>query len=215
MQTNRTLMLLVVLIGLALSQTAQAFYNPSAGRWLNRDPIEEKGGLNVYGFVDNSPIGRLDPYGQDPWGGNKLFFWLFGRCICNQSLFNPRTHCCIDGEVLPRKPIETGVVTHTWHQNPNGPGKYHVWLTWDGGSADSNGDSVIFEPGNRRISSPALSMPSPSEDKTLLLSPCKYDFKKLNACLSTKGATEKGKPGGLCSELPPKWISECMKESER
>ena len=27
------------------------FYNPNMGRWLNRDPIEEQGGHNLYGFV--------------------------------------------------------------------------------------------------------------------------------------------------------------------
>lgn len=27
------------------------YYNPEMGRWLNRDPIEEEGGLNLYGFV--------------------------------------------------------------------------------------------------------------------------------------------------------------------
>jgi len=27
------------------------FYNPELGRWINRDPIEEEGGLNLYGFV--------------------------------------------------------------------------------------------------------------------------------------------------------------------
>jgi RHS repeat-associated protein len=39
------------------------YYNPSTGRWLSRDPIAEKGGLNLYGFVRNSPIGRFDVLG--------------------------------------------------------------------------------------------------------------------------------------------------------
>jgi len=30
------------------------YYNASTGRWPNRDPIEEQGGLNVYGFVRNA-----------------------------------------------------------------------------------------------------------------------------------------------------------------
>ncbi len=29
-------------------------YNPEAGRWINRDPIAEEGGLNLYGFAGNS-----------------------------------------------------------------------------------------------------------------------------------------------------------------
>ena len=39
-------------------------YNPSLGRWLSRDPIEETGGLNVYGFVGNGPVQRIDPDGR-------------------------------------------------------------------------------------------------------------------------------------------------------
>ena len=30
------------------------FYNPKTGRWLTRDPIEEKGGANLYAFTENN-----------------------------------------------------------------------------------------------------------------------------------------------------------------
>ena len=39
------------------------YYNPSTGRWLSRDPIEENGGVNLYGFVSNDPIGATDNLG--------------------------------------------------------------------------------------------------------------------------------------------------------
>ncbi|MBC8009214.1 MAG: hypothetical protein H7067_03860, partial [Burkholderiales bacterium] len=39
------------------------YYNPSTGRWLSRDPIEERGGLNLYGMVGNNPIGWIDILG--------------------------------------------------------------------------------------------------------------------------------------------------------
>ena len=32
---------------------AEAFYNPTFGRWFCRDPIQEKGGLNVCMYVDS------------------------------------------------------------------------------------------------------------------------------------------------------------------
>ena len=32
-------------------------------RWLNRDPLEEAGGINLYGFVGNGPLNGVDPYG--------------------------------------------------------------------------------------------------------------------------------------------------------
>jgi RHS repeat-associated protein len=41
------------------------YYNPSSGRWLSRDPIEEEGGLNIYGFVKNSPLNFIDRDGRD------------------------------------------------------------------------------------------------------------------------------------------------------
>jgi RHS repeat-associated protein len=39
------------------------YYNPSIGRWLDRDPIEEKGGINLYEFVSGDPIFRIDGLG--------------------------------------------------------------------------------------------------------------------------------------------------------
>jgi RHS repeat-associated protein len=39
------------------------FYAPWLGRWLNRDPIQEQGGLNLYGFVGNNGVGKIDPLG--------------------------------------------------------------------------------------------------------------------------------------------------------
>jgi len=38
-------------------------YNPGLGRFISRDPIAERGGLNLYGYVSNNPINRRDPLG--------------------------------------------------------------------------------------------------------------------------------------------------------
>jgi len=43
-------------------------YDPTMGRWLNRDPIGEAGGLNLYGYVLNNPVNLDDPLGLDPPG---------------------------------------------------------------------------------------------------------------------------------------------------
>ena len=40
------------------------FYSPSLMRWINRDPIEEDGGLNLYGFCGNCPIYYFDGLGN-------------------------------------------------------------------------------------------------------------------------------------------------------
>ena len=39
-------------------------YNPALGRWLQRDPIEYDGGINLYGYVDSAPVGLFDPNGM-------------------------------------------------------------------------------------------------------------------------------------------------------
>lgn len=43
---------------------AQGFYNPSTGGWLNRDPLGEAGGINLYGFNFNNPVDRVDTDGR-------------------------------------------------------------------------------------------------------------------------------------------------------
>ncbi len=42
------------------------YYSPELGRWLTKDPTEEKGGLNLYGFCNNDGIGNIDYLGEFP-----------------------------------------------------------------------------------------------------------------------------------------------------
>ncbi|MBN8457991.1 MAG: RHS repeat-associated core domain-containing protein [Verrucomicrobia bacterium] len=46
------------------------WYDPLTGRWPSRDPIEERGGVNLYGFVENNSVHRFDAFG------------LSGSCRC-------------------------------------------------------------------------------------------------------------------------------------
>jgi RHS repeat-associated protein len=39
------------------------FYSPGLGRWINRDPIREQGGLNLYAFSGNTPLNAMDAHG--------------------------------------------------------------------------------------------------------------------------------------------------------
>jgi RHS repeat-associated protein len=40
------------------------WYDPLTGRWSSRDPIEEEGGMNLYGFVGNNGIDFFDMLGE-------------------------------------------------------------------------------------------------------------------------------------------------------
>jgi RHS repeat-associated protein len=46
-----------------LSHFGYRFYSPVLGRWITRDAIGYAGGLNLYGFVGNNPVIRIDPLG--------------------------------------------------------------------------------------------------------------------------------------------------------
>ena len=41
------------------------FYDPLDGRWLNRDPIGTRGGLNLYAMLDNNPLSYIDLLGLE------------------------------------------------------------------------------------------------------------------------------------------------------
>jgi RHS repeat-associated protein len=44
------------------------YYSPTLGRWLTRDPIGYQGGINLYGYVDSSPVGNVDAEGLSEAG---------------------------------------------------------------------------------------------------------------------------------------------------
>lgn len=46
-----------------LSYYGYRFYSASLGRWITRDPMGERGGMNLYGFVGGNPVNHIDPFG--------------------------------------------------------------------------------------------------------------------------------------------------------
>ena len=78
-------------------------YSPALGRWLSRDPIEEQGGRNLYGFVGNSSLNKTDLLGQKEclcpcsdysktrWKGGLT--WE-GRSFRTKSGHNPSVNGC-------------------------------------------------------------------------------------------------------------------------
>jgi hypothetical protein len=43
------------------------YYDPVTGRWPSRDPIGERGGVNLYGFVENNAVSFWDLLGNKKW----------------------------------------------------------------------------------------------------------------------------------------------------
>ena len=41
------------------------FYDPNLQRWPNQDPIGERGGINLYSFANNCPVGAIDTDGLE------------------------------------------------------------------------------------------------------------------------------------------------------
>lgn len=102
--------LLVGLLGLALTQAAEAYYNPSTGRWLNRDPIVDRGSLRASGTVRkairqrqrpklefnlflvarNDPVGGYDYLGLDHRESccPELNLWTPCEAVCRMAWFD-------------------------------------------------------------------------------------------------------------------------------
>jgi|GEM_PF-2334687 len=73
------------------------YYVPEQGRWINRDPIGERGGVNVYGFLDNRPTDQFDVLGHHPSdtpnGPAPSFKDGFSSGLGEYLGHNPSTNC--------------------------------------------------------------------------------------------------------------------------
>ena len=193
------------------------YYSPDMGRWPNRDSIGEAGGKNLYWFVGNQPVDRVDILGlrQWPWQGccDGQTYNRFTKCCCcnGQTIRNGGAGC----KILEKKEIETGVVTHKWTgiSTPDGT-PMHQWIVWDGGSADANATAIFSQPGDGIVRSPALGVMTPNTATLLKLSPCEYDFKKLNTCLTRIAGEKNGQYFGYCDDFVSFMISTCKAESK-
>jgi len=48
-----------------LTDHRNRYYSPILQRWMSRDPIEENGGINLYVYVGDNSINKIDPTGRD------------------------------------------------------------------------------------------------------------------------------------------------------
>lgn len=62
------------------------YYSPTLGRFINKDPIEEQGGLNLYGFVGNDGVNRWDYLGMTVQYAPRSGWLLYGEQGNTQAL---------------------------------------------------------------------------------------------------------------------------------
>jgi len=173
--------------------------------WPSRDPIAERGGQNLYGFVSNNPLNLYDKLGlqaacpsiagfgevdwchSQPWDPMAIANSLC-PFKCNGNAYNPFTHCCCkkDGseQLLARKKVPTGVKICKAKSLQYG-GIEHQWIEigdWSAGftSNNENGGSAgdVAGQGKVEINDP-YSTRDDKECTDILASPCSVDFSKL------------------------------------
>jgi RHS repeat-associated protein len=97
------------------------WYSPDLGRWPNQDPIQERGGINLYRAVRNNPVNIFDPLGlQSGWDidvENVNGAWAkwatgIGQIADNYGLLNPENglpgaNSNSKSQSKPKKPCPT------------------------------------------------------------------------------------------------------------
>jgi RHS repeat-associated protein len=81
----------------ALGYWGRRYHSATLGRWLNRDPIEEQGGFNLYAYVQNRPLRFVDSFGL------ASAFCAGGNCGGN-PLLDPYQGGAVDGQTPDRQP---------------------------------------------------------------------------------------------------------------
>jgi uncharacterized protein RhaS with RHS repeats len=98
------------------AERASAYYDPGLQRWLNRDPMGQRAGVNLYAFVVNQPVRSIDL-----WGLN--YTTAIERC--NREIENPDNDFIIGlanlrGHDFFRWPEGTSGFGGVGFQDPNG-----------------------------------------------------------------------------------------------
>ena len=76
---------------LANVTSGHRYYSPSLGRWISRDPVEEQGGINLYGFVGNNAITGFDLLGLEML--TVTFSDKMAKKYGKRDLYVPRKTC--------------------------------------------------------------------------------------------------------------------------
>jgi RHS repeat-associated protein len=145
------------------------YYDAIAGRWPSRDPIEEKGGINMYGFVGNDGVNKWDVLGLVMLTYSQISFVADVQCPSGRhaSGFSPDSYSNLQvisrtlvnvrysrlGNLLGLISNIAGVISmgetyvySTYHEVKNAKGKLQCTDSMSQAAAD-----VITIPGNAKI----------------------------------------------------------------
>jgi RHS repeat-associated protein len=131
-------------------------YDPDLGRWLNRDPIAEKGGTNLYAYVSNTPLALTDMLG------------LYAMMRCYRCKDDPlgSMACFIEENGTPGPVIPTNLGPNNPSVTPGNPygsdgplppGNYDILPKPTGPATDTQvSDGVEFHKGMPSVTTPGL-----------------------------------------------------------
>jgi RHS repeat-associated protein len=123
-----------------LNLTLFRAYDSDLGRWLSRDPIAERGGLNLYGYVGNNPINNTDLIGLiiDIELGDRVIYGLAKAYVS----IDPVTKANFDK--LENSPIHYKLVTNNDHDDTFDTDTNEIY--WDPNSALRTTNGCIQSP---------------------------------------------------------------------
>ncbi len=100
------------------------FYAPAWQRWLNRDPLGEKGSINLVGFTRNNPVSLYDSDGR----------WIIGGIIIGVAVWRAACTFWAAGmavEAFPADDKKQHCMVSCLHNRCSGMGA--PWITFAGG----------------------------------------------------------------------------------
>jgi RHS repeat-associated protein len=133
-------------------------YSAELGRWLSRDPIGIRGGINMYSYVLNSPVNKNDPLGlyalmvccrcKDGGASMRCQIYEWTNFDHEPDLHNPdKVSAPFDTNVGPNSESDTPNDPYG-HNGPIPPGRYDIRPRVSTGGDFPPGTPSITDPSN-------------------------------------------------------------------